>query len=155
MKQYLRDHHTHSHLSIKKLVYSLFFMHFSHRNSNQDCHHHVHINYHLKFSLKTIISSLQTAPTHSICSPLLSYQPPILTELEAPGLVQAMWELWHRADHPIGTAEDEITPGHHFLQLHHSIAALLQSLTKTYSRTKVCIPSTLNRSENLVTFFLH
>jgi hypothetical protein len=93
---------------------------------------------------------------HSICSPLLRYhQPPILTELEAPGLVQAMWELWHRADHPIGTAEDQITPGRHFLQLHCSIAALLQSLTKTSSSTKVCIPSTLNRSKNLVTFFLH
>jgi hypothetical protein len=91
---------------------------------------------------------------HSICSPLLSYQPPILTELEAPGLVQAMWELWHRADHPIVAAEDQITPGHHFLQLHYSIAVLLQSLTKTSSRTKVCIPSTLNRSKNLVTFFL-
>jgi hypothetical protein len=84
---------------------------------------------------------------HSICFPFLSYQPPILTELEAPGLVQAMWELWHRADHPIGTAEDQITPAHHFPQLHYSIAALVQSLTKTSSRTKVCIPSTLKQRQ--------
>lgn len=96
-----------------------------------------------------------TLHPHSICSPLLSSRPPILTELEAPGLVQAMWELSHRADHPIGTAEDQITPGHHFLQLHYSIAAILQTLTKTSLRKKVCIPSTLNRSKNLVTFFLH